>query len=124
MNHFTDERGSLFPLEFSSLPFTPKRLFYVTNVPKGMKRGGHAHLETRQLAVCIQGEIVVSLSDGLYWNHHVLNEGESVLIDKMVWDEEIFCTGNDILLCLCSTEYNRKDYIENMDTFIKLKREQ
>ena len=31
---FLDERGSLVPIEFSSLPFVPMRVFVVSGVPK------------------------------------------------------------------------------------------
>jgi hypothetical protein len=44
-----DDDGTLVPIEFSDLPFEPKRIFYVCDVPKGEERGNHAHFETRQL---------------------------------------------------------------------------
>ncbi len=48
-----DERGSLVPVEFKVLDFVPKRLFYVTDAPKGCRRGGHSHKETRQIALIV-----------------------------------------------------------------------
>ena len=38
----------------------------------------------------------------------------------MIWDSQIFLTGNDVLLSICSTEYNKKDYIEDFDLFLDL----
>ncbi len=42
----SDDDGTLVPIEFSELPFEPKRVFYVTNVPKGEERGNHAHFKS------------------------------------------------------------------------------
>ena len=49
---FKDHRGLLVPIEFAQLPFMPKRLFYVSNVPKGEERGNHAHYNTKQILTC------------------------------------------------------------------------
>ena len=72
---FEDPEGTLVPIGFDSLPFKPKRIFYVCNVPIG---------------------------------------------DKMVWDSQVFTTGNDILLSICSTAYDREDYIEDFDEFLRI----
>jgi dTDP-4-dehydrorhamnose 3,5-epimerase-like enzyme len=112
-----DCRGDLTPIEFSGVPFIPKRVFVVKNVPKNVTRGGHAHFETMQVVICIQGEIEVVLDDGTSKRREVLTEGQSCFIDSLVWDEQVFLTGNDILLVLCSTSYDKEDYITDYLTF-------
>jgi dTDP-4-dehydrorhamnose 3,5-epimerase-like enzyme len=112
-----DADGILIPIEFDSLPFIPKRIFIVKNVPICEERGNHAHYETQQILVCLKGKIEVKLYDGQSVSNYVLNEGESIFIDKMIWDSQIFHTGDDVLLSICSTEYNPMDYINNLDEF-------
>jgi hypothetical protein len=53
----------------------------------------------------------------------VLEENDTVFIDKMTWDSQVFLTGNDVLLSICSTEYNIDDYIDDFDFFLKLNKE-
>ena len=36
---YTDDRGGVVPIDFSDLPFIPKRIFYVKDVPKNTIRG-------------------------------------------------------------------------------------
>ena len=116
-----ENRGSLFPIEFSDLPFQPKRIFIIKDVPKNAQRGGHAHYETMQYLVCIKGEILVHLQyDASKWEEITLFENQSVLIKNMVWDWQKFKTDNDVLLVLCSTSFNKSDYIEDFDEFKKL----
>lgn len=120
LNKFEDSRGSLYPLDFSKLPFIPKRIFYVCNVPMGEERGKHAHYKTQQLIVCIQGLIEVITFDGKNTNSIFLKPGDNYFLDTLTWDSQIFHTGKDILLSLCSTEYDIKDYILDKDEFIQI----
>jgi len=38
----------------------------------------------------------------------------------MIWDAQRFKTGNDVLLVLCSTNYDLSDYILEMKDFLKI----
>ena len=114
---FRDPDGILVPIEFNILPFEPKRVFYVLDVPKDEERGMHAHYETQQVLTCLQGEILVKLHDGHALREYKLSPNEWVFVDKMVWDSQVFLTGNDILMSMCSTKYSKSDYIENFETF-------
>ena len=48
--------------------------------------------------------------ESLYRNHFFLT--------PEMWDEQIYNSEDSILLSLCSTEYNRDDYIENWEDFV------
>jgi dTDP-4-dehydrorhamnose 3,5-epimerase-like enzyme len=120
---FKDDDGTLVPIEFSKLPFKPSRIFYVCDVPKGEERGMHAHYQTQQILTCIKGKILVRLHNGVSMSETVLEENDTVFIDKMTWDSQVFLTGNDVLLSICSTEYNIDDYIDDFDFFLKLNKE-
>jgi len=118
LNRFVEEEGNLFPLEFNVISFEPKRIFYVTDVPKGEERGLHAHYKTKQVLICVQGKILIKLHNGKKETQVILNVGDSIFVDKMIWDSQIYLTGKDILLSLCSTAYDQKDYINDFEEFI------
>lgn len=109
-NAHIDNRGSLVPIEFKDLPFIPKRLFYVTNVPLGYRRGGHAHHETEQILICVKGIIGVRLIEENR-SYFILEENEYLYVGKKIWDAQDFITENAVLLVLCSTNYEENDYI-------------
>lgn len=119
---FTDERGgNLIPIEFKNLPFSPQRIFSVSNVPINNIRGNHSHFKTHQFLICVFGKILVGLDDGFTKKEIILSEGDSVLIENLVWDYQQFLTGNDYMMVLCSTEYDIKDYIFDYNEFLKIK---
>ena len=118
---YTDERGgSLTPIDLSNIPFEVKRCFLIKDVPKGSVRGEHAHYKTCQLFVCLSGRIDMTLFDGTVERKMVLESGQSAIIDKMVWGKQEYLTGNEVAVVFCSTDYDRKDYIENIDQFNKI----
>jgi dTDP-4-dehydrorhamnose 3,5-epimerase-like enzyme len=113
-----DQDGVLVPIEFKDLPFEPRRVFYVTDVPKGIARGHHAHYATKQLLICIQGRIEVTLHDGKSAKTTILQKNDSVMVDTMVWDSQRFLTGEEVMLVICSTPYDKTDYIEDFEVFL------
>lgn len=119
LNKFEDERGLLVPINFSELPFEPKRIFYVTNVPKNIWRGGHAHYNTIQALICLKGRILIKTETKISEKEIVLNEGEMYIIDKFIWDSQKFLDDNSILLVICSTEYDKDDYIFDKEIILK-----
>jgi dTDP-4-dehydrorhamnose 3,5-epimerase-like enzyme len=121
---FWDETGCLTPIEFGDLPFPPARIFCVTDVPKGCLRGDHAHYVTRQLVICVKGLIEVNLFNGEVHRSLVLEERCGVLIDAMVWDSQRFLQDGSVLLALCSTPYNKDDYIIDKEQFMQLSKKQ
>lgn len=117
---FKDDRGDLIPLEFKDLPFIPKRMFYISNVPENCKRGDHAHYETKQYIVCLSGEVDVFLFDGRKESKFSLKKGDSIYIPEMIWDYQIFKQINSTLVVFASTEYNKLDYIFSKDVFTEI----
>ncbi len=108
-----DTRGRLTPLDFGALPFVPQRLFTVTDVPPGGIRGQHGHRSSRQLLVCLQGEIAVEM------RHHdataatVLHAGgPALLLEPGVWCSQAYRDRQTLLLVLASEPYDPASYID------------
>lgn len=113
-----NEKGLLVPMELDQLPFVPKRIFYVKNVPKGSVRGNHAHYKTQQVLTCLQGIVQVKLDYGDKIWEVTLNANESVFCDKMVWDSQTYVTDDAILMSICSTPHDPEDYITDYEKFL------
>jgi UDP-2-acetamido-3-amino-2,3-dideoxy-glucuronate N-acetyltransferase len=115
-----DGNGNLIAIDDKFIEFPVKRIFCVTKVKQAEVRGKHAHYQTQQFLVCLQGLILVSLFDGTDIKHVVLKPNTGIFVPPMIWDEETYLTDDDILVSLCSTYYDKNDYIENKEEFIKL----
>ena len=56
---FTDERGTLLPIELDEVGFDVRRVFTVTGSSPGSTRGEHL-TDCRELVVLVQGEVEVT----------------------------------------------------------------
>lgn len=119
---FVDLRGSLTPLELNrGLPFSPKRVFMVYNVPNSRVRGEHAHFVCEQFLVAIGGAVSVVLDDGHDRAEVRLdNPGTGLYLPKMTWGTQYKFTANAILMVLASHEYDGADYIRDYEQFLTL----
>ena len=110
LKHFgSEERGILSYMELTDLKFIPRRMYYITKVPKGETRGKHGHYEDQQYLFCIKGQIKIHMVSKNEDKTIVLNPGECIYVDRMVWGEQQYMTGEDIMLVLCSTKHDDGD---------------
>jgi hypothetical protein len=106
-------RGSLLPFEFSGLPFVPRRIFVVDQVPAGTCRGAHAHRSARQLLVCLAGRIEVELRDGDSVESVTLDDSRhGLLIEPGVWAAQTYLDTGSVLLVLSDESYDEAAYLE------------
>lgn len=105
-----DTRGMLSYMELTDLPFIPRRMYYISKVPKGEVRGKHGHYEDQQYLFCIQGQIIVELVSKDKTEKVTLNPGDVAFLDRMVWSQQEYVTGEEIMLVLCSRSFDKEDY--------------
>lgn len=120
-----DLRGDLAALEWEKeLPFNPKRMFFVYNVPNSSVRGEHAHKICHQFLLCVHGSLSVVVDDGKTREEYLLNEPHiGIHIPPEVWGIQYKYSADAVLLVLASHEYDSNDYIRDYDeyiTFLKL----
>jgi dTDP-4-dehydrorhamnose 3,5-epimerase-like enzyme len=102
----SDLRGALTPFEFAALPFMPRRIFVVSDVPVGTTRGKHAHRNGRQLLVCLSGRVRIDMRSGNISESIVLDGSEhGLLIDSGVWAAQTYLVRGTVLLVLASEPY-------------------
>lgn len=117
-----DERGSLVALEQANdVPFDIKRVYYMFNTQKEIRRGFHAHKQLVQLAIAVKGTCKFLMDDGHEKVNITLdNPATGLLIEPMVWHEMYDYSDDSVLLVLASDVYDESDYIRNYDDFMKL----
>lgn len=118
---FKDERGSLSLVEQQQLlPFKLERVFWITNVPQGQTRGGHAHRTCAEIIIPLQGSFDIYVDDARNSvSEHLSSPQRGILIPAGVWCElENFESGS-ICLVLASQEYDSDGYINDYQTFLK-----
>lgn len=100
------------------IPFSIKRVYYITRSNTKLSRGLHAHKKTNQVIFCIQGSIKLILDNGKIREEILLDKPNiGVLLENMIWHEMIDFKQNTILLVLASKEFNEKDYIRDYEQF-------
>lgn len=121
LSSFNDIRGKLGVIEFSDeLPFYPKRVFYVYDVPSRFVRGEHAHRQCHQLLICLKGSVSVIVDDGENSDEIQLKDPSlGIHIPPRIWSTQYKHTDDAVILVLASEHYDEGDYIRSYDEFKK-----
>jgi UDP-2-acetamido-3-amino-2,3-dideoxy-glucuronate N-acetyltransferase len=115
-----DLRGSLMAAEFTGLPFAPRRLFTVYDVPSESVRGAHAHRQCSQFLVCLAGAVSCLVDDGSAREEiHLENSKIGLHIPPMIWGTQWRYTRDAVLLVLASHPYDAADYIRDYEEYLE-----
>lgn len=117
----TVEAGELSFFEAThDVPFMFKRMYYISKVPEGMRRGFHAHKELKQLLFCPYGKIQLILENGKVREEIELSDPSiGVVIEKPTWREMLWMQKDSVLCVAASDYYRADDYIRNYDEFLE-----
>ena len=117
-----DDRGSLIALEENyNTPFAIKRVYYIFDTKKGVRRGYHAHIDLKQLAICVKGRCTFVLDDGHTREEIILDSpNHGLLIEGLIWREIFDFSSECILVVLASEHYDESDYIRDYQKFMDL----
>lgn len=120
---FTDPRGNLsFVEQNNHIPFGIRRTYWIYDVPGGESRGGHAYKITDEFIIAISGSFDVTVDDGKNKKTFTLNRSYyGLYIPKGLWRTMENFSTNSLALEFASTTYNRSDYVEDYDTYLKMK---
>lgn len=118
-----DPRGSLVAIEeLSSVPFSMRRVFVISDVPMNSIRGNHAHYKSDQFLVAISGSCKVVLDDGCDVKEYCLSaSSDGVFQPAGVWGVMRDFSFDCVLLVAASDLYNPNDYIHDYEVFKKWK---
>lgn len=117
--HFvSDERGLLNFTDNTELPFPVERVFWITAVPNGAIRGGHAHKVCAEILFPINGEFDVYVDDGKSSVIcHLDQSSEGLYIGPNVWCRVENFSEGAVCLVLASHPYLKDGYINDYDEF-------
>ena len=116
-----DERGSLIALEENyNTPFAIKRVYYIFDTKEGVRRGYHAHIDLKQMAICVKGSCTFVIDDGKNKKEVRLGSpNQGLLIEGLIWREMYNFSPDCVLLVLASEHYNEDDYIRDYYKFLE-----
>lgn len=117
----TVEAGELSFFETTrEIPFDIKRIYYISKVPEGVRRGFHAHKQLKQILFCPYGRIQLLLENKNGREEIELSDPSiGILIEECTWREMLWIQ-KDSVLCVCASDfYDPEDYIRNYDDFMK-----
>lgn len=103
------------------LPFVPQRVYWVTRVPVGSRRGEHAHRRNHELLIVLHGRCRVELltSDGSA-REFVLDDPRTGLLMPPPWWRRLdYLDPDTICLVLASEPYDEAEYIRNAADFFE-----
>lgn len=115
----TVEAGELSFFEGTKdVDFEIKRIYYISKVPEGVRRGFHAHKELKQLLFCPYGKIQLVLENENGREEIELSDPSiGVLIEKPTWREMLWMKKDSVLCVAASDYYSVDDYVRNYDEF-------
>ena len=115
-----DQRGGLVAIESNqSIPFEIRRLYYIFNTTN-QSRGFHAHIDLKQVAVCVKGSCRFILDNGHAREEVTLNSPtQGLYIEALTWREMHDFSEDCVLLVLASEHYDENDYIRDYQDFLK-----
>lgn len=118
-----DPRGNLSFLESKNhIPFDIERTYWIYDVPGGEIRGGHAFKEQQELIVVLSGSLDIVVFDGVNEKKFSLNRSYyGLYLPSGLWRHMENFSTNALALVVSNTKFEEKDYIRNIDEFIKIK---
>ena len=103
---------------FREIPFDVKRIYYISKVPEGVRRGFHAHKTLKQFLFCPYGRIQLILENENGREEIELSDPSiGVLIENCTWREMLWLQKDSVLCVAASDYYDPKDYIRDYKAF-------
>ena len=100
------------------IPFNVQRIYYISKVPEGVRRGFHAHKELQQLLFCPYGRIQLVLENKDQREEIELSDPSiGVIIDQPTWREMLWLQKDSVLCVAASDYYKVEDYIRDYNEF-------
>ncbi len=100
------------------IPFEIKRIYYISKVPEGVRRGFHAHKKLKQLLFCPYGRVQLILENKNGKEEIELSDPSvGVVIEECTWREMLWLQKDSVLCVAASDFYKAEDYIRDYKEF-------
>lgn len=105
------------------LPFEPKRMYYLHDIPEGTVRGAHAHKELQQVIWAITGSFRLVLEDGHSRKEFMMDSPtKGLYLPSGLWRDLYDFTPGAVCVVMASLEYDEADYIRDYNEFLEYAR--
>lgn len=103
------------------IPFAIKRMYWLHDLAPGVKRGHHGHRCLRQVMICMTGEVIVTIRDGVQSVSYRLDSAsQGLYLPAGLWREietPTTVSSASTLVNLASEHFSEADYIRNFDDY-------
>ena len=104
--------------ENKDIEFDIKRIYYISKVPEGVRRGFHAHKKLKQLLFCPYGKVQLVLENKDSREEITLSDPSiGIVIENPTWREMLWMKKDSVLVVAASDYYKSDDYIRDYDAF-------
>ena len=115
----SDVRGQLCFAERRQLPFQVERVFWITHVPEGQTRGGHAHKVCAEVVFPVEGSFDMYVYDEKGERTYHMNQSNvGIYIGPNVWCELRNFKPGTVCVVLASHPYIVEGYINDYQEFL------
>ena len=120
----SDMRGELIVTQWNKhLHFSPKRIFFVCNVPSTQVRGEHAHRLCEQVLLAISGSVNVVVDNSICREEFILDDNSKALvIPPGIWASQYKYSPQSVLAVFASHDFDESDYIRDYDEFLEFRK--
>jgi dTDP-4-dehydrorhamnose 3,5-epimerase-like enzyme len=119
LEQITGDAGTMYLAGLSGRPGPPiARFFFLTGVPAGMRRGGHAHKDQAEYLICVQGSLDVLVESGGKVDVIPLaRPGRALYLPPGYWRDLENFSADAVLAVLATHAFSEDDYIRDRDDF-------
>lgn len=124
LKNFNNSKGDLLVFEHKNFKhFKIKRSFFINFKLQNIIRGRHAHKKCSQFIFCLSGSIKIKSIDvkGNKKTFTLSDMKTGLLVKPLVWLELISQIKDSTLVCFADYNYEKSDYIYDIDNFKNLK---
>ena len=116
----SDSRGILTSIESEiDIPITIRRIFYMHRIVSA--RGGHAHVETDQVAIASSGSFKMELFDGVESKIYELNDAtRGLYIPRMIFIRIYDFSEAAVCMVLANTHYDISKSIRSWEDYMNI----
>jgi dTDP-4-dehydrorhamnose 3,5-epimerase-like enzyme len=114
-----DARGSLSSLEeCTDIPIEIKRVFYMHHV--NTDRGGHAHIDTDQVVIAINGALKIRLFDGNITKEYIIDDcTKGLYIPRLIFVDLFDFSPDAVCLVMANTHYDMNKSLRSISEYLE-----
>ena len=111
--------GGLVPIEGArDIPFEIKRIYTISGMQPGARRGYHSHRDLEQVLIALGGSIKILVKTPFEEEVITLDSpAKGLYIGPMIWREMFEFSEHATLLVLASRHYDESDYLRDYQQY-------